>query len=52
MLCWLWHSWGKWEIISEGIISRHSKVQGKMIIQKRTCNDCGFSELDTREATL
>lgn len=39
-----WHDWSKWEIGGETDIlrSRDNLIVGKLIVQKRKCEECGL----------
>ena len=40
-----WHVWGKWEIISRGIIEDYENhPKGTYIEQQRICVDCGLTQ--------
>lgn len=49
------HEFGKWLEIESGTLSRtyapDSKV-GHYVKQKRTCERCGFQDIDTQTSTL
>jgi hypothetical protein len=50
------HQWGKWEIEQEALLTYQwqgqRKVEGKMIIQRRQCQKCGYYEYDKQEIRL
>lgn len=39
-LHWLFHSWGKWQVIERFNISNDGKIVGERILQERTCSVC------------
>jgi hypothetical protein len=42
---WHCHNWGKWRVTGESHITRSDdSVVGRNIVQKRECQDCGFTK--------
>jgi hypothetical protein len=56
--CFLFHKWGKWQIIDEGPILRQyhrdprAHSVGRYIEQKRVCECCGKVQLDMQKTEL
>jgi len=50
ILWWTKHNWNKWEIIENGeIANEYGKIMGRYFYQQRTCEQCGFTELDKQK---
>jgi hypothetical protein len=43
------HDWGKWEPHYKADLKTGEKVIGRLYVQQRTCNGCGFSQRHTQE---
>lgn len=46
-----WHNWPKWQVVEE-FIGEYVRGGGiaRVLIQKRTCQKCGKTELDRQVA--
>jgi len=56
MSCFWGHKFNKWKIVSEKNIVRGSldandkeQVIGEAVIQRRKCDNCGFTQIDRQE---
>lgn len=49
---WRGHNFGKWHITNDGFLTKDGKTVGAMIVQRRECVDCGYTELDSKTRTL
>lgn len=53
-----WHKWTKWVITNQGPITSTSLVSGRtlnvgtLIIQKRVCEKCGYTQIDKQEVMV
>lgn len=35
--CWLFHDWGNWEVIKDGVLTIDGKSVGRYLYQQRWC---------------
>ena len=49
---WHEHEWTKWETTKTGTVKSWERLIGNVLVQERTCTDCGFTEQKMSHTTV